>query len=86
MLGLIETGTFPLVRNSEAGPDGNIIPSRFQLMNKHPHNEEAVQRADLVLGGRLDKKKELQKNYSTHMKQSSIRFIMALSTLLGFGI
>lgn len=70
----------------EVGPDANIIPSRFIRTNKHPHNEEPVFKACFVLGGHREKEKAFQTNYSANMKQSSIRIVMDLATILGSDI
>ena len=86
ILGLVERGTFKLVLEEEAGPNPNLIPSRYVLAIKHSSNGSTVYKARLVLGGHGDKEKRSAVHNTYNLKQSSIRLILALVTILGFDV
>ena len=86
ILGLIEKGTFRIVLKEEAGPDPNVVPSRYVLTIKHSGDEKPVHNARLVLGGHRDKVKLSIVHNTYNLKASSIRLVFALATILGFDI
>ena len=85
-LSLMERGTFRVVLEEELGQNPNIISSRFVLSIKHSDTGEVKYKARFVLGGHRDKEKNLIVHNTANIKQSSIRMIMALATILGFDI
>ena len=84
--GLIERGTFRIVLEEELPPNPNIIPCRFVLAIKHSDTGETKHKARFVLGGHRDKDKNSIVHNTVNIKQSSIRLIMALATILGFDV
>lgn len=57
IFGQIEKADSELVLKRRTGRYANVIPSQFELTVKHPRNEEPVDKARFVLGGRHDKEK-----------------------------
>lgn len=81
---LIERGTFRIFMRSDAGPEPNIIPSRFVLALKHKENGTDVYRARFVVGGHRDRQRDTVVHNTTTLKQSSLRPLLALASILGF--
>ena len=86
IVGLIEKGTFRLVMQEEMDPNSNIVPSRFVLALKHSETGEVKFKARFVLGGHRDKAKSSIVHNTVNLKQSSIRLLMAMATILGFDV
>ena len=86
LMGLIEKGTFRVVLREEIGQNPNIVPSRYVLAIKHSETGETKMKARFVLGGHRDRDKHTVVHNSTNAKQSSIRLLVALATMLGFDL
>lgn len=86
ILGLIERGTFRVVMEEEAGPNPNIIPSRYVLSIKHGEDDSVRYKARFVVGGHRDKGRHSVVHNSVTLKQSSMRVLIALATILGFDV
>eukprot|EP00171_Calliarthron_tuberculosum_P005221 IDg5221t1 len=86
ILGLIERKTFKIVLKEEAGDNPNIVPARFILAVKHDHDGSTLFKARFVMGGHRDREKHLAVHKTTNMKQSSLRMILALATILGLDV
>jgi hypothetical protein len=73
-----------------AGPHPNIVPGRFVLAIKTADGSASgnsgseILIARFVLGGHRDRDKFKLAHNSTTLKQSSIRIITALASILGF--
>ena len=85
-MGFVERGTFKLVLEEEAGPNPNLMPSRYVLAIKHSSDGSTVYKARLVLVGHRDREKWSVIHNTYNLKQSSIRLILALATILGFDV
>jgi transposase InsO family protein len=85
LFGLIERGTFRLVLREDAGPNPNIIPSRFVLGIKHESGAERL-KARFVLGGHRDRERKSLIHNSTTLKHQSVRLILALASVFGFDL
>jgi Reverse transcriptase (RNA-dependent DNA polymerase) len=84
--GLLNRGTFKLVLRSEIDGNPNTVPSRFVLTIKRQDNGEEVYKARFVLGGHRDRDKRSVVHNATNLRQSSIRILLALATILGFNM
>jgi hypothetical protein len=90
LMGLIERETFKLVRRKNAGPHPNIVPGRFVLAIKTADGSASgnsgseILKVRFVLGGHRDRDKFKLVHNSTTLKQSSIRIITALASILVF--
>jgi hypothetical protein len=90
IMGLIERGTFKLIQRKDAGPHPTIVPGRFVLAIKTADGSASgnsgseILKARFVLGGHRDRDKFKLVHNSTTLKQSSIRIITALASILGF--
>lgn len=86
LMGLLEKGTFRVVFRRDIGPNPNIVPSRYVLAIKHSENGDTKLKARFVLGGHRDKEKHSFVHNSVNVKQSSVRILVALATILGFDL
>jgi Reverse transcriptase (RNA-dependent DNA polymerase) len=90
IMGLIERGTIKLDRRKNAGPHPNIVPGRFVLAintadgSASGNSGSEILKARFVLGGHRDRDRFKLVHNSTTLKQSSIRIITALASILGF--
>ena len=63
----------------------NIVPSRFVLAIKSVDGEEVL-KARYVLSGHMERDKRSFDHNATTLKQSSIRMLVALATILSFNL
>ncbi len=85
LLGLLERGAFRICLKEEAGPDANIIPSRYVLAIKHGGNptDVPILKARFVLGGHRDKERDKLVHDARTVRPESLRLLVALGTILG---
>lgn len=83
---MVERSTFKIVSSEEAGEKRNIVPSMYVFAIKHKESGKDVLRARFVVSGHRDREKNSLVHNSTNLKQSSIRTIIALATILGFDV
>ena len=82
--GIIKRGTFKQVLREEIGPNPNIVPSRIVLTIKRKENGKEMFKARFVFGGHRDRHKRKIVHSANTLKQSSIRIMLALASILGF--
>ena len=84
LMGLLERGAFKLILREEAGPNPNVVPTRYVLAIKHAQtNMPPRLKARFVIGGHRDKdKNELLHDLRT-VRAESIRLVIALATIFG---
>ena len=86
ILGLIERGTFRITLTEEITDEPpNILPCRFVLAIKHNDGTE-IFKARFVIGGHKDREKAAMVHQSYNLKQSSVKILLALATILGFDV
>lgn len=87
ILGLIERGTFRITLTEEIDKSEkpNILPSRFVLAIKHTDGGD-IFKARFVIGGHRDREKSSLVHHSYNLKQSSVKLLLALATILGFEV
>ena len=86
LLGLIEKGTFRIVLKENAGPNPNILPSRYVLAIKHAEDGSTKLKARFVVGGHKDTMKNSLPHNSPTIRPESLRILLALATILGMDL
>lgn len=84
LLSLIKCSTFRVVLRSEAGLKPNIIPTRFVLALKHKNGGSVVYKARFFVAGHRDRHSGKVVHNATTLKQSSLRLLIVLASILGF--
>ena len=82
--GLIDRGTFEVLKKKDVPKDANIVPLRFVLALKSGLTIKPKNKARAVLGGHLDKLKELMVHITQTIQPSSIRLLSAIAEMFGW--
>lgn len=87
IVALIERGTFPITLKEELQNLNypNILLCRFLLAIKHKDGGD-IFKARFVIRGHQDREKKSLVHHSCNLKQSSIKLLLVLATILGFDI
>lgn len=86
IMDLIDRGTFAIVLRPETDENLNILPSRFVLAIKSKKDGNEVLKARFVIGGHRDRWRNSLVHVSNNVRQSSVRMLLALASILGFDV
>lgn len=84
--GLLDRETFKFILREDVPPDANILPDRFVLSIKSTEDSETEYKARYVIGGHLDRMKDIMVHSATTLHPQSIRLLLALTAMFGFDI
>eukprot|EP00171_Calliarthron_tuberculosum_P023324 IDg23324t1 len=84
--GLLERGTFKVILKEDVPADANVLPGRLILAIKSTEDGQIKFKARYVIGGHRDKMKNLMVHSAITLQPSSIRLILAIAAIHGFGI
>lgn len=85
LAGLAERGTYEIVFKEDFPENANILGGRFVHAIKNLNTEEEVHKARFVVQGHTDLK-NLLVHHSTNLRQNSIRVLVAIAAIFGFGL
>lgn len=82
--GLMERGTFRILKRMNIPKDANVIPCKFVLAIKSDVDEKLTYKARFVAGGHRDRRKDFLVHSSQTVQPWSTRLLLSLSEMYDF--